>query len=331
MCVVRCALIGALLSGAGCTVSLPPLTDAAVSDAASTDRGSAEVGAADVALADQGADACVSETAPEARFSAEALSCTAPLLRVDGTGSLPGGCGQQVQRLRWRLLEGDAAGPVLLELEGAAGDAVQQPGGGGTYERPQLRLVDPQLVDGARVGRFEIVTAGTTQLLQHGFVIEEGVEYELSFAASCNTGHDLSLIVREHADPFTELGLNQAVDLRSDWRRFTFVLVASGGAADARLQFLFSGKGKAGDVYWFDNAVLRRTDGTGPANMLGNPGFEDAALAPWSNNPPGDTKLAATPVYAALPTRYVLELTVTDDAGQSSAPLVETIDAPSCP
>ncbi len=106
-------------------------------------------------------------------------------------------------------------------------------------------------------------TGGTNiQLFQNGITLEPNTEYELSFAAYSNTGHDVTVSLSMHTSPYTNYGLsNFRCDLSTSWKIFkTSFRTANFSATvnDARLMFWFADTAVAGDKFWIDKIVLAK-------------------------------------------------------------------------
>lgn len=120
---------------------------------------------------------------------------------------------------------------------------------------------------GTNSGRLTITTGGANvQLYQQGIPLEPNAEYTLSFAAYCNTGHDVALFLQKHGSPFTNYGLNNVVvDLGTSWQTYTVEFTTSGflsPVTDGRLRFWLAPYDEGGDIYYFDDISLSRTPTT---------------------------------------------------------------------
>ena len=153
------------------------------------------------------------------------------------------------------------------------------------------------------------------QFYQTGFTLQPNSAYILSFDAYSESGHDLSLVVHRHSEPYTNYGLSEDnVDLGTSWRHFVFHFTTGSEVTDPRLRFWFRGHASAGDVYWLDNVRLVPADPTtiipggcapNPQNVLNNPRFEEGASG-WSlytEDAPSNYQVAAPPVGCGLAAR----------------------------
>ncbi|NLI80117.1 MAG: hypothetical protein GX443_00295 [Deltaproteobacteria bacterium] len=144
--------------------------------------------------------------------------------------------------------------------------------------------------EGSRAARVSVALPGTnTQLFQSGIHLEPDTDYQLSFAATVNSGRDLKVSLQKHGAPYTNYGLSlQAVNLGTNWALHKLAFKTknfSEPVDDARLMFWFADTALAGDTFWIDCVSLSKatSDVTGttppPAapqtNLVGNPGFEE--------------------------------------------------------
>ena len=148
--------------------------------------------------------------------------------------------------------------------------------------------------DGLEAARITMVTAGTNvQLHQYNLSLEPNTDYQLSFSAYSNTGHDMAVSIFQNVQPYTSYGLSRHdVNLTTSWNTYTIDFTTPDFGApvdDARLMFWFADDATAGDEYWIDNVILRNADSSLPippspplptpppptTNIALNPGFED--------------------------------------------------------
>ncbi len=101
-------------------------------------------------------------------------------------------------------------------------------------------------------------SSNNMQLYQTGFALQPNTDYVLSFAATSNTGHDLSVYLQKHTSPYTNFGVSATVNLTSAWQTFTIPFTSGSDASAPRLRFWFVGHASAGDVYWLDDVQLKR-------------------------------------------------------------------------
>ncbi len=103
------------------------------------------------------------------------------------------------------------------------------------------------------------------QLYQTGFPLESGRRYRVSFAAKSNTGSNMSVIIHEHDDDYTNYGLSaQNIDLTTAWQEFSYEFTAanfSGTVTDSRIRFWLAPFANAGDVYMIDKVILEPVNG----------------------------------------------------------------------
>lgn len=118
---------------------------------------------------------------------------------------------------------------------------------------------------GDKGAELTINEAGTSvQFYQPGITLEPNTAYSLSFDAYSNTGHDLSLVVHKHGSPYTNYGLSyHEINLDNSWQTHSVEFTTknfSSTVKDARLRFWLSPYDAAGDIYYIDNVVLRKTN-----------------------------------------------------------------------
>ncbi|MCD4787241.1 MAG: DUF362 domain-containing protein, partial [Desulfobacterales bacterium] len=115
--------------------------------------------------------------------------------------------------------------------------------------------------DGTAAAHVTTVTGGTNiQLFQHDVPLEPNTEYQLSFVAYSNTGHDFSVSMVKHDPPYTNYGLTRhKVNLTTSWNTYSINFTTknfSSPVNDARLVFWFASDAATGDQYWIDNVAL---------------------------------------------------------------------------
>jgi hypothetical protein len=113
----------------------------------------------------------------------------------------------------------------------------------------------------ANAARISLATGGSNiQFFQAGVPLEPNTQYQLSFSAYCNTGHDLKVTLVQHEAPYANYGLaRETVNLSNSWDTHTiqFTTPSFGSSVDdGRLMFWLADDGAAGDVYWIDNVNL---------------------------------------------------------------------------
>ena len=98
--------------------------------------------------------------------------------------------------------------------------------------------------------------------------LEPNTDYELSFAAYSNTGHDLRVFLHKNTSPYTNYGLaNYLVNLTTSWAVYTISFTTDNFSTpvnDARLRFWFVNSASNGDEYWIDDVVLCKAGGSPP-------------------------------------------------------------------
>ena len=114
--------------------------------------------------------------------------------------------------------------------------------------------------EGTNAARITLATTGTNmQFNQTNISLEPNTDYELSFAAYSNTGHDLQVFLHKDTSPYTDYGLVNLVNLTTSWSFYTISFTTdnfSDPVDDARLRFWFVNNASNGDEYWIDNVVL---------------------------------------------------------------------------
>jgi hypothetical protein len=148
-------------------------------------------------------------------------------------------------------------------------------------------------------GHITISQPGTNvQLYQKNLALDPYSVYQLDFKAYSNTGHDLSVSIKKHSDPYTNYGLTKkVVNLGTTWKSYSFTFTTSGFSApvnDARLMFRMGDYDAAGDQYYFDEIILTKVSSTPPPSPTPTP-------VPTSTPTPVPT-LTPTPVPTSAPT-----------------------------
>jgi len=124
-------------------------------------------------------------------------------------------------------------------------------------------VVTSPAYEGAGAARITTTTIGTNiQFFQPNVPLEPNTDYELSFAAYSNTGHDIRVSLCKHGPPYTNYGLSKhLVNLTTSWVKHTINFTTknfNSPVNDARLMFWLASDAVAGDRYWIDDVVLRR-------------------------------------------------------------------------
>ena len=156
--------------------------------------------------------------------------------------------------------------------------------------------------DGFGAAFITTVTAGTNiQFYQYNFVLEPNTDYQLSFAAYSNTGHDMSVAIFQHLLPYTNYGLRHSeVNLTMSWNVYTIDFTTSNFSApvdDARLMFWFADDATAGDQYWIDSVVLSKVGSSVQYNLTASVTGGNGTVTPTSGTYDQGTivTLTATP------------------------------------
>jgi lysophospholipase L1-like esterase len=121
--------------------------------------------------------------------------------------------------------------------------------------------------EGATSTKIAIATEGTNvQLNQTGVTLASDTKYQLSFDAYCSSGHDLTISLLKTVAPYTNYGMSSVeFNLGTSWGHYsaTFTTGSLGGTVtDGRLMFWLAPYDAAGDMYYFDNIVLAKTEGS---------------------------------------------------------------------
>ncbi|MGA9120906.1 MAG: FG-GAP-like repeat-containing protein [Bacteroidota bacterium] len=116
------------------------------------------------------------------------------------------------------------------------------------------------------------VQGSNVQLYQSGITLEANTQYDLSFKAYSNTGHDVAVALAKHTSPYTTYGLiTQTFDLTSSWNTYSVQFTTSGFAGtvnDARFRFVLDSFDANGDQYYFDDVVLSKVGTTTSAPVI---------------------------------------------------------------
>ncbi len=123
--------------------------------------------------------------------------------------------------------------------------------------------------DGSSAALVTIDSVGTNvQLMQTGLQLEPDTNYQLTFAAYSNTGHDLRITLAKHVSPYTNYGLNKAKpNLTTSWQTFTLNFTTenfSSTVADGRLYFWFADDAQSGDQFLLDQVRLAKVVSVDP-------------------------------------------------------------------
>jgi len=115
--------------------------------------------------------------------------------------------------------------------------------------------------EGLSAAHITTVTSGTNiQFVQHDVSLKPNTDYEISFSAVSNTGHNFRVTLCKHGAPYTNYGLSrELVNLTDSWNTYTINFTTKGFGSpvnDARLGFWLATDAVAGDHYWIDNVIF---------------------------------------------------------------------------
>ncbi len=118
-------------------------------------------------------------------------------------------------------------------------------------------------IDGINSARLNIALQGTdVQLYQANLALQPNTDYQITFAAYSNSGHDFEVSLSKHVSPYTDYGLAaRRFDIGASWENFSVTFTTkgfSGSVTDGRLWFSLAPYDTTGDVYYIDNVVLAR-------------------------------------------------------------------------
>ena len=109
-------------------------------------------------------------------------------------------------------------------------------------------------------------TGSNVQLYQHSIGLDASTDYTLSFRARATTPRNVNVYLHKHTAGYNNYGLNEGVNLTTDWQTFTYDFTSqgfSGSVSNARLRFWLV-NGQTGDSMFFDNVVLQKADDVNP-------------------------------------------------------------------
>jgi len=178
--------------------------------------------------------------------------------------------------------------------------------------------------EGSNAARINIGGSGTNvQLNQAPLSLDPNTLYRLSFAAKCNTGHDVNVSLFSNQTGVPNYGLSSyAFDLTSSWNTYSVEFTTSGfesPVSDARLMFWLAPYASAGDQYWFDDIVLAKVGDSvqvPPAPTLASPSDQATGV---SENPTlsWNASTGATSYRLQVSTSSSFTATVVDQTGIS--------------
>jgi len=170
-------------------------------------------------------------------------------------------------------------------------------------------------------GRAIVTTVGdNTQVYQAGVTLEPNSVYQLSFSARADSGRDMDVSILRHSGAFMSYGLwAYYVNLDHDWKTFTIEFETDPWPArvtDGRFMVRLGQYAHSGDVYWFDNFVLRKLRDRPPTGASAPRDYDLGQNFPNPFNP-------RTTIPYALPEAARVSLVVFDLLGRQVATLVD--------
>ncbi len=114
------------------------------------------------------------------------------------------------------------------------------------------------------------------QFYQSSVAVDANTDYILTFDAYSSTGHDIDIHLLQHVSPYSNYGLNTAVDLvDTGWNSYSIAFTTNGlggrsSVTDGRFRFWLAPYDASGDVYFIDNIVLAVDTGTEPPSSATN-------------------------------------------------------------
>ncbi len=193
--------------------------------------------------------------------------------------------------------------------------------------------------------------ASNIQLYQNDLRLEPNTEYQLTFAAYSNTGHDLRVSLSKHSSPYTNYGINrERLDLTTQWQTFSVIFTTQNFKShvdDGRLYFWLGNDARAGDLYFLDQIVLSQVSAPDLEAPNAPPGLnatlvsDTEAQLSWGESTDNvgvlgyliyrdGTDIGSSAENAFLDqaldpsTTYAYTVTAFDEAGNESAPSTET-------
>jgi hypothetical protein len=150
--------------------------------------------------------------------------------------------------------------------------------------------------------------------------LEPLTRYRLSFAAKCNTGHDVDVSLFQNGSPYANYGLAATTfNLTSSWATYSVEFTTanfSTQVSDGRLMFWLAPYAASGDEYWFDDVSLATVGDSATVPQAPQPaspadaatGVDTAATLSWN------ASSGATSYWVQLSTSSQFSSLLVDDS-----------------